>query len=273
MDGARLDARPFGPLAVTLVGGRHVLFNTTGEATRQGDAAAAVQVSLVNIPELSADLSYFTSYDENDLAKQIVGFSAAKRFSKHGELYTQLRFDLLSEVWSEIQMGARTAILPKFTFNVEFFRSIPVFEATSIFSVFAVERFQEVLFRAQYDVSPKISLSGEYRNEDYGGGDTANAGELGVRYRPRDGCSLYGAGILRNGTGGNLAGFELSGDMVFRKMYTLAAGVQQDSFRRELMTSHDSATRVWVGGEARLRKTSPRRPGSRTPTASNTTRT
>lgn len=254
VDGARVDTRPFGPVAITVVGGRHVFFNTTGEGTKRGDFAAAVQASLTNIPGGSMDLSYFTSYDENDLAKEIVGLSASKRFSKYGELYTQLRYDMISKVWSEIQVGARSAILPKFTFNAEFFRTIPVFEATSIFSVFAVERFQEVLFRAQYDMDPRLSLSGEYRNESYGGGDTANVGELGLRYRPRDGMSLYGAGIWRNGTGGNLAGFELSGDTVFRKNYILSAGVQHDNFRRELMDSHDSATRFWIGGEAKLRK-------------------
>ncbi len=254
VDGARVDTRPFGPLAITVVGGRNILFNTTGEATRRGDFAAAIQASLTNIPEGSLDLSYLTSYDESDLAKEIVGLAATKRFSKYGELYTQLRYDLISKVWNEIQVGARTAILPKWTFNVEYFRTIPVFEATSIFAVFAVDRFQEVLFRAQYEMSPKVSVSGEYRNESFGGGDTANVGELGLRYRPRDGVSFFGAGIYRNGTGGNLAGFELSGDTVIRKIYILSAGVQHDNFRRELMDSYDSATRFWIGGEAKLRK-------------------
>jgi len=254
VDGARVDTRPYGPLAITAVGGRHVLFSTTGEATRQGDLAAAVQVSLTNIPEGTADLSYFVSYDENDLAKEIVGLAATKRFAKYGELYTQLRYDVISKVWNEIQVGARTAILPKFTFNAEFFRTIPVFEATSIFAVFAVDRFQEVLLRAQYDMDPKISLSGEYRNENFGGGDAANVAELGLRYRPRDGMSFFGAGIWRSGTGGSLVGFELSGDTVIRKNYILAAGVQHDDFRRELTNSYDSATRFWIGGEAKLRK-------------------
>ena len=254
VDGARLDTRLLGPVAITVVGGRHVMFDTNGEATRQGDAAMAVQVSLADIPGFSADLSYFASRNENALAREIIGFSASKRLSKFGELYTQLRVDLLSKVWSEIQVGVRTAIVPKLTINAEFFRTIPVFDATSIFSVFAVERFQEILFRVQYDLTPKISVSGEYRNENFGGDDTANVGEFGIRYRPKDGLSFYGAGIWREGTGGNLLGFELSGDMAIRKMFTLSAGVQHDSFRRELMTSYDSGTRFWVGGEARIRK-------------------
>lgn len=254
VDGARVDVRPFRPLALTVVGGRHVKFDVTGEDTTTGDLAAAVQASLVGVKDLSLDLSYLRKYDESDLAQEILGLAGSKRFPKLGEVYTQLRYDLLSEVWSEIQVGARTAIVPKWTFNAEYFRSIPVFDASSIFVVFAVERFQEVLFRAQYDLSRQISLNGEYRNESFGGGDTANAGELGVRYRPADSTSLYAAGIWRVGTGGNLLGFELSGNHVVLKKYLLAAGVQHDSFRRELTADYDNATRFWVGGEAKLRK-------------------
>lgn len=252
VDGARIDSRLVGPLAITLVGGRHVFFDVTGEDTTGGDIAAAVQLSLTNIPEGHLDLSYFTSYDENDLARQVFGLNASKRFASYGELYTQIRFDYLSEVFSEIQAGARTAIVPKLTLNAEFFRSVPVFDATSIFSVFAAERFQEVLLRADYDLTPKVTLNGEVRNESYSGGDTANVGELGVRFRPRDGVNLYGSGIYRVGTGGNLYGFELSGDTVVKKDYILAAGVQHDNFRRELMNSYDSATRFWIGSEAKL---------------------
>lgn len=254
VDGARVDTRILGPLAVTLVGGRHVFFDLTGEGTTGGDVAAAAQVELTVIPEGSVALSFFTTYDESELARQLFGLTANKRFSSYGELYTQLRFDYLSEVFSEIQAGARTAIVPPLTLKAEYFRSIPVFDASSIYVVFAVEEYQEILLRADYDLTARITLNGEYRNESFGGGDHANVGEAGVRYRPRDGVNLYGAGIWRVGAGGNLYGFELSGDMVFRKMYTLAAGVQQDSFRRELASGYGDATRFWVGAEARIRK-------------------
>lgn len=254
VDGARIDARPFGPLALTVVGGRHVLFNETGEDTRKGDVAGAVQVGLTNIRDGSANLSYFLSYDENDLAREGLGLAAAKRFSKYGELYTQLRFDLLSEVWSEIQAGARSAWFPRLTLAAEYFRSIPVFDASSIYAVFAVDRFQEVMFRADYAVHPRLSVRGEYRNESYGGGDTANVGEAGVILKPRDGMSLYGAAIWRNGTGGRLLGFELSGDAVYRKDFLFSAGVQHDVSRRDLMTGNESASRFWAGGDWKFRK-------------------
>ncbi|MGE5188579.1 MAG: hypothetical protein ACM3NF_00815 [Gemmatimonadota bacterium] len=254
VDGARIDTRAVGPLAITVVGGRDVIFDTTGEATHGGDIAAAVQVGLTNIPDGAIDLSYYLKYDESDLARETYGLTANKRFGGIGELYTEIRFDAISEVFSEIQVGARTAIIPRLMLNAEFFRSIPVFDASSIFAVFAVDRFQEIVLRADYDLSALVALHGEYRNESYGGGDTANVGEAGVRYRPMDGTSIYGAAIWRVGTGGNLYGFELSADRVFLKKYTLAAGIQRDSFKRELMNDYDDATRFYVGGEARLLK-------------------
>lgn len=253
-DGARIDTRPYGPLAITVVGGRHVLFNTTGESTKGGDIAAAIQVGLTNIPQGSLDLSYYLAYDESDLAREMYGLTANKRFGEYGELYTQIRMDVLSEVFSQVQAGARSAWFPKLTLNAEFFRSIPVFDASSIYVVFAVERFQEILLRADYDLTPRVTLNGEYRNESFSGGDTANVGEAGVRYRPRDGTSLYGAGIWRVGTGGNLYGFELSGDTAIRPNLVVAAGVQHDSFKRELVNDYDTATRFYVGCEARVRK-------------------
>jgi hypothetical protein len=254
IDGARIDTRPVGPLAITLAGGRNVLFSTNGEFTHGGDIAAGAQVALTNIPDGSLNLSYLVTYDQSDLATEKVGLSADKRFGKYGELYTQLRFDVLSEVWNEIEAGARTSIIPHLNLTAEYFRTVPTFEATSIYSVFAVERFQEVGLKAEYEFSKSFSVDGEVRNESYGAGDTANVGEAGIRFRPTDASSVYAAGIWRNGTGGKLAGFELSGDAVIAKKYTLAAGVQHDVYKRDLMTGNGTASRVWLGGDVKLRK-------------------
>jgi hypothetical protein len=140
------------------------------------------------------------------------------------------------------------------TAEAEFFRSIPTFDATSIYSVFAVNRYQEVSLRADYELNQRWSVDGAYRNESYGDDGAANVGELGVRWRRGDRSSVRAAAILRNGDGGNQRGFELSGDTVVAKRYTLAAGYQGDVYKRDLMTGYESANRFWLGGEARLRK-------------------
>ncbi|HEY5999382.1 MAG TPA: hypothetical protein VI078_08820 [bacterium] len=254
IDGAKVETSPVGPVTLTLAAGRNVMFSTTGEFTRGGDLAAGAQLAVTAIPQGSLNLSYLVTYDQSDLATEKVGLAADKRFGKFGELYTQLRFDVLSEVWNEIEVGATTAIVPRLKLTAEYFRTIPTFEATSIYSVFAVNRYQEIAGKADFEISRKLSVEGEYRNESYGEGDTANVGELGLRFRPTDGSSVYASGIWRNGDGGKLAGFELSGDMAMAKKFTLAAGVQHDVYKRDLMTGNESASRVWLGGDVKLRK-------------------
>jgi hypothetical protein len=254
IDGAMIESRAAGPIAFSVAGGRNVLFSTDGEFTRRGDIAAGAQVALTSIPQGSLNLSYMVTYDQNDLATEKIGLAADKRLGKYGELYTQLRYDVISEAWNEIEVGARTSIVPHLNLTAEYFRSVPTFEATSIYSVFAVERYQEISGKAEYEFSKSLSAEGEYRNESYGEGDKANVGELGIRYRPTDASSVYAAGIWRNGSGGKLAGFELSGNVAVAKKYTLAAGVQHDVYQRDLMTGTESASRVWVGGDVKLRK-------------------
>jgi hypothetical protein len=254
IDGAKLETQAAGPLALTLAGGRNVVFSTTGEATRKGDVAGMAQLALPNIPEGSLNLSYLATYDQSDLATEKAGLAADKRLGKYGELYTQLRYDLLSRVWNEIEVGARTGIVPHLNVTAEYFRSIPTFEATSIFSVFAVERYQEAALKAEYELTTRLSAECEYRNESYGGGDAANVGEAGIRWRPTDASALRAAGIWRNGAGGKLAGFELSGDVAVAKRYLLSAGLQHDVYRRDLMTGEESASRFWLGGNAKVAK-------------------
>jgi hypothetical protein len=254
VDGARIDTRPVGPIALTLVGGRNVLFSSNGEFTHGGDIAAGAQLAVTSIPDGSLNLSYLVTYNQSDLATEKVGLAADQRFGRIGEVYTQLRYDVLSEVWNEIEAGVRTSIVPRLNLSAAYFWSLPTFEATSIFSVFAVNRYQEASVKAEYELSKMAAIECEYRNESYGGGDTANAVEAGVRYRPTDASSIFFAPSWRNGTGGKLAGFELSGDTVVLQKYTLAAGLQYDTYQRDDMTNERSATRVWLGGDVKLLK-------------------
>jgi hypothetical protein len=254
IDGAKVEAKAVGPIAFSLAGGRNVMFSTNGEFTHGGDLAAGAQVGLTNIPQGALNLSYLVTYDQSELATEKIGLAADKRFGKYAELYTQIRYDVLSEVWNEVEVGASTAIVPHVKLTAEFFRSTPTFEATSIFSVFAVDRYQEIAAKADVEISKSLSAECEYRNESYSEDDKANVGEAGIRYRPTDASSVYAAGIWRNGSGGKLAGFELSGDVAVAKKYTLAAGIQHDVYRRDLQTGNQTASRFWVGGDVKLRK-------------------
>ncbi len=254
VDGARLQLRSLGPLSLSLGGGRDVLFSETGEYTHGGDLAFTGQLAYNGIPDGSVSASWLVKYDESDLSRSVVGVAGDKRFGKYASLYAQGRLDTISEVWSEVLAGVRTSYVKNLTAGFEYFRSVPTFDATSIYSVFAADRYQELALRADYEVTQRFSVEGEFRNESYGGGDTANVGEAGLRWRMGDRSSVLAAAIFRNGTGGNLRGFEVSGDTVVAKNYLLAAGYQGDVYRRDLMTGYESANRFWLGAEAKVAK-------------------
>ncbi|HEY5997151.1 MAG TPA: hypothetical protein VIU29_09010 [Candidatus Deferrimicrobiaceae bacterium] len=254
LDGLSLDIHPAGPVAMSVAGGRNILFSPTGEETKRGDFAGSFQVGLANIPQGSLDLSGFVAYDESELAKELVALSGSKRLFGNSEIYGQARLDLISEVWSELQAGVRTHAIEDLSLSADYFRSIPNFNATSIYAVFAVDRYQEIALKAVYEITPNLTANLSGRNEIYGEDGGANEGELGFRYRRSDGFMLYGAGVWRNGEGGRLLGFDLSADASVAEKYLLTAGFQHDIYKRDLMTGEETASRIWLGGESRIRR-------------------
>jgi hypothetical protein len=253
LDGARLDVHPALPVALSVAGGRNIQYSPTGEDTKRGDFAGTFQLGLADTSQGSLDLSGFVSYDESELAKKLVGLSASRRFLGNSEIYGQARLDLISEVWSELQAGVRTHAVESLSLSADYFRSIPNFDATSIYAVFAVDRYQEAALKAVWEVTPLLTANLSGRNESFGG-DHANEGELGLRYRQAAGVMLYGAGIWRNGEGGRLLGCELSGDAAVAERHLLSAGFQYDVYKRDLMTGQESASRLWLGAESKVRK-------------------
>jgi hypothetical protein len=254
VDGAKIRLGGKSPFSLTLGGGRDVLFSEDGEYTRGGDMAFAGQAAFTPDPTASINASWLVKYDESELSRSMVGLGADKRFGKYLALYGEARLDTISEVFNEILLGARTAAVKGLVAEVEFFRSVPTFDATSIYSVFAVERYQEIAARADYALTDHFSVEGEYRNESYGLGDTANVGEAGLRWRTGDRANVRASAIVRSGAGGHLTGYELSGETVVAKKYILAAGYQGDVYKRDLMTGYDSTNRFWLGCEAKVRE-------------------
>jgi hypothetical protein len=256
VDGGRIDYRPFGLVTLTAAGGRHVVFDLTGEETRRGDFAGALQLSFDAIPDGSASISWYRASDENELARDSVGFEGAKQLGKNVELFARLRADLLTETFTELDAGLTATPFEKLTVGAEFIRTVPEFDATSIYSTFAVEKYDYASLRGQFDWSSNLSVSGEYRREEYGDGGVGNGAEAGIRYKPFDGTLGSGfAGVIwRGGAGGDLLGFELSGDYAWSPSTLLVGGVQHDAFQTDMMTNGRNATRIWGGVESKLRR-------------------
>jgi len=251
MDGLSVNVRDLGPVGLTLAGGLDVRYTLDSEDERSDNAVFAADVHLEKVKPLQLGLSYFRRHDEGDLAREGVGINARGFFNILSP-YTELRYDIFSETIDEATVGLNIYPSMDLLIRLEYYHSYPTFDATSIFSVFAVDRYQEYLALAEYNLKAPVTLFASYARQTYDGADDDDADrfEVGARATPVENLAVSGSLIYRNGTGGDILGFELLGDYKLKKKYTLSAGVQYDTYERpDFDEDDDYATRLWLGGE------------------------
>ena len=245
IDGGQVELKKVGPVAFSIMGGRNVFFDLKGEATRANDFVFGAAAYLTGFQKTDAELSYFAKWDKDGLARDQLGLSLKQYLFNSVKLYGNTRFELVSESFSELLVGAKYFPTSELILTTEWYQSYPTFDATSIYSVFGVERYQEVVLRADYIINDKITLNAGYNKQWYGDshGESANVFEIGCRIRPMDHVQLNLNYDYRNGYGGKLNG--AIAEVTYEPMKTLelAAGVHFDVFERERGTGFvDSAT-------------------------------
>jgi hypothetical protein len=247
MDGISLDVHKVGLLGVTVAGGRSLVFSLDSEFTRNGNYFAGIDVHLENVKSTQLGLSYVRRYDESDLAREELGMNF-RYFLKFASPYVELKYDLLSEVFDEATVGVE--IFPTNTLKVkgEFYHSYPTFDSTSIYSVFAVDKYREYLVSAEYRLSSPVTLIASYIRQTYEEDSNADVFAIGARVLPVANLAFNASVDYRHGYGGNLWGFELNGDYKVNNKIAVAAGVQYDSYRRPAIDGTNDAQRYWVGG-------------------------
>ncbi|RMG57093.1 MAG: hypothetical protein D6713_10305 [Deltaproteobacteria bacterium] len=252
VDGLRADYTKSGLFRLSFAGGREVIFSETGEYSHEGDFAFALSGSLLKFEKTSLTLSYYNRYDEGDLARESVGLSFDRVLWERGTFYLETTFDVISEVFNLIQAGVNVDPTDRLFLTLEYYRTLPTFDSTSIYSVFAVNRFQKVEARGRFVASPSLSFDVSLSNQSYGDSEDANEVTCGCTYAPDSSTKLSGALTFRDGYGGDDIGVELRGTRALRKDLTASAGIQYDSYERDLMTESEDALRYWAGAEYRV---------------------
>ncbi len=255
IDGARLDLKKLGPLGLTFLGGRNVVFGLNGEIGHEGDYAAGVAAYLQGYQKTDLDISWFRKWDQHDLARDMLGASFKQYLFDNTKLYGNARYDLTSETFSELLGGVKLFPLANLSLTGEYFQSYPTFDTTSIFSVFAVNLYKEGLLRADYTVSEKIALYGGYTRQDFGDEDGwGDVYTLGVTLRPRDNLTIDVDYDRRSGVGGSLNGGTLNANYEATKELRLGAGLAYDVYQRNNMTGEQTAKNYWLGARYKLAK-------------------
>lgn len=252
IDGGRIDLKNAGPVAFSVMGGRNVFFDLNGEATRSRDFAFGAAAYLQGFKSTDAEVSYFMKLDKDGVARDQIGGSFKQYFDAF-KVYANSRYDIPSETFNELLTGIKYFPTANLVLTGEWYQSYPTFDSTSIYAVFAVDRYQEFIGRVDYTLSEKLSINAGYNKQFYGDSNTAaDVVEIGCRIHPADKLQVNLNYDHRNGYGGNMNGGIAEVIYAPTKLLELATGLHFDVYERDRVTGEETARKYWVGGKYRL---------------------
>lgn len=245
LDGIRIDRDWDDLLTLSVFGGGYV----TLEGGGSGDSIMgfSIKEDLWSSTDLSA--SYLQKWIDSDLATEIVGVAGRTKVAKRGSVYGEFQYDMLSRLYSYYLAGIRLVPGNKWTVKSEFYGFTPVFESTSIYSVFAADQYEEVSVSADYRLDRNWTIFGSYTREMYESFDDSNVVEAGLELRKKGGYGGYVAAIFRSGDE-DLRGIKVDYRMPGPYDVRVGVGAEYNVYNRIDDDDDDdtSAKRYWLEG-------------------------
>jgi len=254
IDGAQIDLKNVGPVAFTVLGGRDVLFGLNGEIGDPGNATFGLAAYLAGFRQTDLEVSWLRKWDDGDVSRDVIGATAKQYLLNNLKAYGTVRYDIASKTFNEVLGGLKYYPRSDLIFTGEYYQSYPTFDATSIYSVFAVNRYKEGVFRVDYLLNDKLSLNAGYNRQGYGDGGSADVYHAGVALRPVAPLLVSLEYDKRNGYYGSLDGGIVTASYDIGKSSQLAGGISYDVYERDALTGDEIARRYWLGGRHKLAK-------------------
>jgi hypothetical protein len=257
MDGLYLRLRDVGGLKLSVFGGGDVAYYNGYNAE---DFLFGTEIRGKVGNDLNLGLSYLQKWREGDLSHELVGLDADYEYRSLLNLYSELQYNYLARSVSYAMGGANYHRSPDWALRAEYLYSLPVFSSTSIYSVFAVEQYEEAMGELRYRFDQGLYGFLRYQYEMYE--ETANATvvEAGVEKMRTGNFSGYASGVLRNDKDGqDLKGLKLQGSYLVTKGLQCGLGANIDVYERRLDENDDdtTSTRYWADASYEFnRKTS-----------------
>jgi len=254
MDGLYLDYNGLGPLSVAVFGGGDVSYY---EGYNAKDVIGGVEVSGKFFDDLHVSLSYLQKWANGDLGNELFGFDFDYDYDNMLSIYSETQFDYLSNCVSYFTFGAQYHKDSRWTLRAEYLYSLPVFSATSIYSVFAASEYEEAMLEYTYQLDVGLRAFGRYTREMYEDYSDANVYELGLEKIRTNRCAGYITGVYRDDEDGqDLRGFKVYGSYLLTSMFQAGLGVNLDVLERRLDDDADETTakRYWADLTAYITK-------------------
>lgn len=247
MDGLLLKYRTGGRLGFSLFGGGDVKYHDSYDAD---DLIVGTEVTGKYLADdLTVGLSYVHKRDDGDVSAELFGLDVDYQYQESLNLYSETQFNWLTDGITYFLGGATYHAAPRWTLRGEYLYSLPVFSATSIFSVFAVAEYEEVLAELSYKLGPGLNSFLRTTYEIYPEFDNARVVEAGVEKIRTDRLSGYLAGVLRlDDEGQDLKGIKARLACQVTKMWQAGVGAHLDHLERRLEDNSDTTTssRLWT---------------------------
>ncbi len=248
LDGFQVSKRKAGSIKLSLFGGGFV----TLEDDDSNDHVWGFSVGERVLENTDLSLSYMQKRVGGDLAREYLGLSGVTRVARKGSAYAEAQYDMLSEIFGYYIAGVRLSPNSRWTVKAEYSGSNPVFDSTSIYSVFAVDEYRELALSADYRLDRNWTIFGNYRKEFYTSFEDADVIEAGFDLIRPTGGGGYLVAVLRNGDE-DLRG--IKGNVRVSKFHgiRLDLGAEIDVYNRTDDDLDDTtAKRFWAEGERKI---------------------
>jgi hypothetical protein len=256
MDGLNLDYTFNDDYHVKLYGGGDVTDYEGYNVDSNGVWGAEVGGFFLD-KALDANLSYQQKWEDGVLSMELIGFDASYDWDGKLWVYNETQWDWLSDRLSYELIGAKYRFEEPFTLRLEYLYSMPVFSSTSIYSVFAVEDYEEVYAEVTWTMQPGLQSFARYWREIYDEFDDANVFEIGVEKFRTGKFSGYISGIIREDDDGqDMKGFKTRAAYRFMPEFEGGIGAELNVLDREIAyfdtddtdQGETTNTRLWIYG-------------------------
>jgi len=233
MDGLDLQFKNVGPFNFRVFGGGDATYY---EAYDKDDLVWGVEVNGLFVQDtLKLGLSYMQKWDESELTKELIGIDFDYDKKNLINVYSEVQLNYLNNVVSYFLVGGKLYKSPRWSMRAEYLYSLPVFTSTSIYSVFAVDTYQELMAEYTYKMAMGLRAFGRVTHEFYDEFSDADVFEAGIEKIRTEQFSGYLAGVYRNDDDGqDLKGVKIRGAWMFSKKFQAGAGANIDVLDRRI---------------------------------------
>ena len=233
MDGLDLVFNNIGIFNFRLFGGGDATYY---EDYDQDDLVWGAEVSGLFLQKsLNLGLSYLQKWDESELTQELIGFDLDYDKENLINIYSELQVNYLNDAVSYFLVGGKYYKSSKWNLRAEYLYSLPVFTSTSIYSVFAVDKYQELMAEYTYNIAIGLRAFGRYSHEIYEEYSDADVFEAGIEKIRTKQFSAYLAGVYRNDPDGqDLKGVKARAAWMFSKKFQTGVGANVDVLDRRI---------------------------------------